>query len=254
MGCVYLHGVPGGPGECGLALSGETTARILAPDRFAMAPGGSFTEMIDALVATILARFPEEPLHIVGFSLGARPALEAALRLDGRVSRVDLVSAAAPFELGDFLPDMAGRPIFEAARDRPAALKTMVSLQSAMGRFVPGMLFALLFRGASGPEATLADRPEFKTQMARVYARAYGVGRPGLLREIAASVEPWAARVADLAAPVRVHHGVEDRWTPAAMGSAFRRLWPQTCRIEHYEGLGHYSTAMRVLPRLVGAA
>ena len=65
--------------------------------------------------------------------------------------------------------------------------------------------------------------------------------------------EPWSDRLAGLDVPVRLHHGASDGWTPPDMAEALRRALPRGCEVEILDGLGHYSTAARVLADLAAA-
>ena len=116
-GVIYLHGAPGGPLELQLFgdPAGDGGARFHAPDRSTFAPDLAFGAYIDRLAEDIAARF-DGSLRLVGFSMGTFIALNLAQRLGDRISRIDLVSSAAPLSTGDYLPAMAGAAVFRMAR------------------------------------------------------------------------------------------------------------------------------------------
>ena len=94
----FCHGVPGGPEDASLlGIEG-----VAAPDLFAAAPLAQF----DAATAGA----PDGSVHLVGFSIGAMVALRLAASRPDKVGKVTLISPAAPLNLGDFLPAMAGKP------------------------------------------------------------------------------------------------------------------------------------------------
>lgn len=117
MRTLYLHGAPGSPSEP--ALFGPAPGAWFAPDRFLQHPRLGFGRYLDALTGEIEAWASGDGLRLVGFSAGARIALEIAARLPASVTRLELISPAAPFELGDFTPRMEGRQVFTLARRAP---------------------------------------------------------------------------------------------------------------------------------------
>ena len=100
---LYAHGTPGSAAE--LSTS-PFTAPILAPHTRLTAP-----------------------THIVAFSLGAYRAIATAASQPEHVTRLTLISPAAPLELGDFLPHVAGRAVFRATRF-PPLLRALTAVQA----------------------------------------------------------------------------------------------------------------------------
>lgn len=223
---LYLHGLPGSGSE--LALTG-TQMEVL--DRNAP----SF--------AQLALRLPDGPLHLVGFSLGAACALRLAVLAPEKVARLTLISAAAPLDLGDFLPDMAGAPVFRMAHSA-ARMAALTSVQSALARVSPGLFLRLLMRGTDPSDAALMHR--HSAILRRAVQEGLGPGREAYLREIAAYVQPWARHLGHVACPVTLHHGTADRWAPPAMASALHEALPAS-RLQRHEGLGHYATLAAVL-------
>ena len=96
-GVAYLHGAPGGPREL-LLFGGESLVGrgiAYAPDRSACASDLPFHDYVDKLALDIAGRV-DGPIRLVGFSMGTFIALHVTERLGDRISRIDLVSAAAP--------------------------------------------------------------------------------------------------------------------------------------------------------------
>ena len=168
---VYFHGQPGSPAELGLVGAADLAARlgVQAADRALDDPAPGFQGRIAATAAALAAH--ASPVRLIGFSLGAFVAMEVALRLadtapDLPVS-LDLVSPAGPLALGDFLPRMAGGPVFRLARDAPAAFDALTAVQGLVAGLAPGWLVGRLFAGATGPEALpkLAINPNGRRQL-----------------------------------------------------------------------------------------
>lgn len=240
---VYLHGVPGGPAE--LALFGGTPfagCDLFAPDRLAATSGD-----IAALAAAIDARFAGRSVALVGFSLGAFVALQLAARLGDRVTRIDLVAAAAPLESGDYLGSMAGAPVFRAARDAPWRFAALLRAQALLARVAPGLLYRMVFARAAGADRALVGQPRFRAGIRAILAAALRDGAPGYRREVLAYVAPWSAILGTVSAPVTLWHGSEDNWTPAAMADALAAALPNVAAVNRLAGLSHYSTLAHVL-------
>ena len=239
---IYLHGVPGGPGE--RALFGDAPA-LYCPDRFALAPGGDAAAMVDALAAQLVARFGQAPLHLIAFSLGSRVAFELAARLGAQVVRLDLIAAAAPLTLGDFLGSMAGGPVFAMARDHPRRFAALVRMQHWLARLAPALLVRLLFASASGGDVALARDPGFRARLAAMLRGCFAGN--GYAREITAYVRDAPPSLAALHCEVRLWHGTADSWSPPAMAEALVAALPPGAAIRWFDGLSHYSTLRAVI-------
>ena len=117
---VYFHGIPGSALELSLVADFQPPdTQVFAPDRCADSPDLDFQAYCDVLAARIIWMFPSDPIDLVGFSLGARLAIELGIRLGDRIGAVDLIAPAAPPECGVALADMAGGAVFRLARDAP---------------------------------------------------------------------------------------------------------------------------------------
>lgn len=245
MQWVYLHGFPGGPEEC--ALFGGTPTGFVAPDRRHDAPHLGFDAYCDHLAQHIDAATDSDPLGLIGFSLGARLALEMADRLGSRVAQVVLVSAAAPLEFGDFLHDMAGHPVFRTAQMSGLLLRWLCAGQSGLARFAPDRLVDALFASARGADVQLAQDRDFRAGLKAMLALSLRNGAHGYRREVRAYVEPWGPLVSRIAAPISIWHGLEDGWAPPAMARALADALPNVRDIHLLPGQSHYSTLAAVL-------
>lgn len=244
---VYLHGFPGGPGE--LALFGAPppwAARALVPDRAADRTDLSAAAYFDDLAGRADRHAGGGALHLVGFSLGARVALELAARLGARVARVDLVSPAGPLDGSDHLNHMAGKAVFGMAMSRPRLFGVQTAIQGLIARNRPGILYRALF-GAGG-EAGM-DAPGFPGRVTDLLRACFVQGNAGYTREVLAYVAPWSGLPARVTAPVTLWQGSADGWTPPRMAERLMTLLPDA-QIRRAEGKGHYGTLHDALARL----
>ncbi|EEW26861.1 alpha/beta fold hydrolase [Rhodobacter ferrooxidans] len=244
---LYFHGLPGSPSElAALGLPDDApalhpVARLSLLDKAADHAAG-----IDALAAAIAKNHPQGPLHLVGFSLGAMTALMVAARLGARVEKIELISAAAPLELGDFLPQMAGRAVFKAARDGGLKFTALMAAERAFAHKMPLHLFNTLFAGANGADAALATQPRFKTGIAACIRGCVVDHLPAYKAELLAYAHPWATVLDGITTPVTLWHGSDDTWTPVAMAQVMQARLPNATLIE-LPGLSHYATLIEVL-------
>jgi pimeloyl-ACP methyl ester carboxylesterase len=248
MRTIYLHGAPGSPAE--LEGFGAPTPGWSAPDRFVDRVDLPFSAYLDVFARDLEAAADAAPLRLVGFSAGARVALEIAGRLKGRVSRIELISPVAPFELGAFLPRMAGRNLFALARGAPYLFPGVTWLMSRLGDGWPKQLFNLVFADPAGADAALVRDPSFAAAALASLRRSNGPGAPGYAREILACVRPWDVDLATIEVPVRIWQGSVDNWTPPDMAGALQARLPNAEPMRLLAGLSHYSTLRHALGEL----
>lgn len=240
---LYFHGLPGSSAE----LSGfgpELAAR--AAHFHVVTRGGDFARLAEG----VAARFPDGPLRLVGFSLGAQAALRVAPLLGERVERIDLVSPAAPLQLGDFLGGMAGAPVFRAAQAGRAAFAALTFVQAQAARIAPRKMAAALMAKAKGEDRTLAADPRFIDSLSQSLRHSLIDNRLAYMAEIRAYVGDWRAELAKVHQPVCIWHGSEDDWTPPAMAVALAAALPSRHELAVIDGLSHFSTLRHYLAHL----
>lgn len=237
---LYFHGLPGSAAE--LQGFGPTIAARASAFHVA-ARGGDFALLARAMAA----RFPDAPLHLVGFSLGAHAALRVALLLGERVARIDLASPAAPLQLGDFLSGMAGAPVFRAALAGRCPFALLTGMQAQAARLAPAKLAAALMAKAKGEDRALADDPRFIAALAQSLRHSLLEERVAYMAEIRAYVGDWRADLAQVQQPVSIWQGSEDDWTPPAMADALAAALPAQPQVMLLPGLSHFSTLRHYL-------
>lgn len=232
---IYFHGLPGSAAElAGFGPEVETRAAGLH-----VAARGTD---LASLAAGLAARFAQEPLHLVGFSLGAAAALRVAPLLAERVVQIDLVAPAAPLQLGDFLKGMAGAPVFRAALAGRLPLAALTLVQAQVARLAPERMAAALMARAKGKDRALAADPRFIAALAQSLRHSLLDRREPYMAEICAYVSDWRGDLARVHQPVRIWQGSEDDWTPPAMAEALAAALPTGPKVTMLPGLSHFST------------
>ncbi len=215
---------------------------IFAPDRRNDAPDLDFPDYVDHLSQTIVERFPHGPLTLIGFSAGARMALELSVKLGDRVDDIILISAAAPLQSGNFLDDMAGRMVFVAAQRSSFGFTALTAMQSVLARLAPSTLYHKVFSTAAGADAALKSHALFKQVVQSIIVKTLQSGAAGYQREIQAYVQQWGEVLPRVTAPVTIWHGTADNWTPITMAEALINMLPNIAAVHRMDGLSHYST------------
>ncbi len=241
---IYFHGMPGSADELAF-LDAGACADIWAPDRVRDAPQLQFQEYLTHLELGIRHRFPAGPLHLIGFSLGARMALEMAARLGERVEKIDLVSAAAPLECGVDLNAMAGGRVFRLARDAPRRFALLTTAQHFLSSLSSALTFRLIFSSVKGGDIALAKDPDFRQILERALRTSFSSSRNGYLREMIAYVAPWTEILARVKAPVTLWHGSDDNWSPPQMSDWLASKLQCVAAHHILDGQSHYSTLKR---------
>jgi len=229
---LFLHGWPGGPGDA--AIAGGAGWQV--PDLAADGPDP------EGAARAALARMGPDPVHVIGFSLGAMLALKLAAAEPERVTRLTLISAAGPLQLGDFLGDMAGAPVFRAARAGRAPLWLVIRAQAALLRVAPGRLLALVFAGCPPEEAALVREPDTRATVLAGLRAALIAAPAAYSAVLRAYVRDWRPVLEGVACPVTLWHGTRDGWAPPAMAEALAGALPGPVTVHRVPGGSHYTT------------
>lgn len=252
---VYFHGAPGAPEEC-LLFDQQGRAEglsFVSLDRFAAEPSLQGEGYFRALAVEILACAGTARVHFVGFSIGCFVALQTCRHMQGRVAGVQLISAAAPLEAGDFLPDMAGQQIFRLARNWPLPFRLLSTWQALLARYAPGFLFNMLFATAQAADRELLENSQFRQQTIEQLRHCFSEGLAGYERDVRAYVQPWSSSLAAIKMPVRIWHGADDNWSPKAMADYLGVALTNCQKISIISGLSHYSCLQQVVPEVCAA-
>lgn len=241
---LYFHGIPGDAGELGLFGDGSTPHLdgVRCIDRTSTNSNAHPETYFKDLADAIQQLYPETTLRLIGFSLGASAALRIAPFLGDQVSRIDLVSAAAPLTLGSYLDTMAGGPVFKLARSSPLLFRALAKAQSLTALIAPGMLYDALFASAQGADKALSQQPDFKAAMVAILRNSLGAGHSTYHREIALYVKGWETELDHVTQPVTLYHGQLDNWSPVAMAHHLEQRLPRVETVCLLDGLSHYTT------------
>ena len=220
---VYIHGLPGSPRELDFA-GARDRFRTVSPFPDSMAE---------------LAETPHA-LSIHAFSLGAFAALRFAAEFPDKVVSLTLISPAAPLELGDFLPDMAGGVVFRTAMLSPVLFRALSAVQALAVRADPARVLDLMFGSSAPTERTLAHAPDTRAVFENGLRHTFLHHRRAYTDTVLQYVRPWADTLQHVHVPARIVAGTDDTWTPPAMVEALAGALPSRPTLKWVEGAGHY--------------
>lgn len=250
---IYFHGAPGSPQECAVfdPYGKQQGLTLLCFDRFALDTALDEQAYYQVLAAAILQKTAGQAVDIIGFSIGAFVALQVCRYLPPEaVRKLHLVSAAAPLDAGHFIEAMAGKPVFQLAKNLPALFIGLSYWQKLLAKFSPPTLYRLLFASASGEDKVLAANPEFKALMTQVLRECFVGNVKGYTRDIRAYVQAWATMLGEITCDTYIWHGAEDNWSPKEMADYLAKAILGCVRCEIMENTSHYSTLYAVFSRL----
>jgi 2-succinyl-6-hydroxy-2,4-cyclohexadiene-1-carboxylate synthase len=220
---LALHGFTGSPDSWGFLA--ESALAVIAPGLVGHAGSteaarvSSFEDEVERL--SELAP-PAEPVHLVGYSLGARLALGIALRHPERVARLTLISGHA------------GLASEDDRRARRAADAVWVEL--LLGRGVLAFVDAWETQPLWATQAALPESARARRRVARLSHDAAGLARS--LRVTGLGEMPnYGNRLGELGMPVNVLAGeLDDKFSSLARSMAERLRRPT---LEVVPGAGH---------------
>ncbi|WP_420859597.1 alpha/beta fold hydrolase [Marivivens marinus] len=242
----FCHGMPGSKADATLLRKANPKLNIVAIDLLGFAPRDADLAFSKALNAEEVVA-EKDKIVLTGFSIGAMAAIKIAAAHPNIVSRLILISPAAPLSLGDFLPQMAGRTVFELALARPMLLRALTAFQGLIARWSPDRVVGLLFRNCGEAEKALLEDPDFKTSLTQALMESFVRCPDAYLAYINAYVSDWKDSLDLLTCPVELWHGSKDTWSPPQMSFALCNTFGEKAKLRLIEGTEHYSTMAQVI-------
>lgn len=241
----FCHGMPGSEHDVQLIQNVDENVQIFAPN---LLHTGSSDPISDVLTAfdKQTKGFANARINVVGFSIGAMVAIKIAAARPKRVGRLTLISPAAPLSLGNFLPNMAGKPVFTLAMNHPNALKILTFGQGLLSSVAPDFLIKQLFAKCGAAEQKLVDSPRFRNVIKRGFSNSFRQHSDAYVRFVRSYVEDWSADLSKINCPVELWHGDQDTWSPISMSYKLNEIIAGPSVVHSMQGKEHYSTLAAV--------
>lgn len=239
----YFHGVPGAAVEAAMLHQAALAQGIKLLVVARHLPQELYSEdYLQQLAQQVTQHAVGQPIHLLGFSIGACLALRVAARLGEQVAAVHLLSAAAPWEVTSNRVGMgAGRYTFAWAQHSPKLFRAFAGYQALLAKVSPRLLLNLLFAGAGGNDRELLHQSGTLDWLKAIQRDCFQHGIDNYARDIRLYVEPWAAELRDVTAAVNLWHGEADNWAPIAMSAYLQQQLPVVTAFTRCAGQAHYT-------------
>ena len=244
----YFHGAPGAIKEAVFLADAakQQHLHIISLHRFSIDSeilDNAYYQLLSDVIVKHMDTHVTQPkkVDLIGFSIGTHVALEVGKCLGDKVQTLHLVSAAAPLEAGDFLDNMAGKPVFQLAQKAPSILKLLTYWQYVLMKISPNIVFNMLFASAQGRDKDLMVEPEFRSAITGVLDTCFSNDRAGYVRDVISYITPWQDRLSSFKAPTHLWHGGSDNWSPVSMAHLLENQLPNCVAKHELDGASHYS-------------
>ena len=252
---IFCHGWPSSRTMAQLADQPARVlgVRIISPDRpgisgSSMQPDRKLSEW-PPIVERLIDHLEIGEFRMLAISGGAPYAYATAVAMPERVRAIAIVGGVIPFaELKDFkglLPLYRWMLAFYC--NRPRVLRRLfyltrpfLSLRAPI-RLRPLLLKMLLLRPCDA--ASLRDNAAFEA-IFESQRRAWRGSVEGVLIDARIYAQPWGFAIEDIAVPVRLWHGKEDRAFAVRLAEEIANRLPN-CTSRFIQDEGHYSLPIR---------
>jgi pimeloyl-ACP methyl ester carboxylesterase len=184
-------------------------------------PGRSVSD-VAADTSDVLDHLGLSDFVTLGWSGGGPHALACAALLPGRCRAAATLAGVAPYPAAglDWSAGMGPENVeeFAAAVESPSACAAILEPQVGQLSSVTGEQVADALGGLVSDVDRAALTGEFADMTAAAFRAAVSTGISGWLDDDLAFVKPWGFDVADIAVPVAVWQGAQDRMVPFAHG------------------------------------
>jgi len=256
---LLLHGTPGsrrGPRPRGIVLH-RLGIRLITYDRpgYGDSPRIEGRNVADAAqdVLAIVSKLEIERFGVVGRSGGGPHALACGAdeKLRDRITRIAVLVSLAPTDAPDWYEGMNddNRAAFGRAVSDTATLETEIRRRAKETMADPDYLLTIL-----GAQMTVADRQVVSDAALRrllrmSYRDALKNGEDGWIDDVLALRRVWKVNLRAIDAPVKLWHGKDDTFAPAAH-STYLAAAIDGAELDLRDGAAHFD-AMPELPRIL---
>ncbi|MEO9461319.1 MAG: alpha/beta hydrolase [Marinomonas sp.] len=252
MQTLYFHGSPGSAAELSL-FGAERPDGFTVPNRQGVPKVRGFEQRLDYWASLADEMAQHGALTIAGFSMGGYLALSVAARMQSSDVPVHLIAPAAPFQSGDYMDRLNGKPIFKLAQTSGVLLRAVVAMQSLACRTLPALVARQLFAASKGGDALLAKDAQFMEQAAENLRQGVGRGSAQFCEEVLSAVEDWRGLLAEVHNPVSIWHGDADNWAVPEMSDYLAANLPNLAAHNRLAGVSHYSALQHYLSQVVNS-
>lgn len=202
-------------------------------------------------VALVADHYGLERFGILGVSGGTPYAIAAAGALNGRVTRLTVVSGVSPMTIPGALKGMnvANRALVGLSRISKTVARMSISAIASVWRAFPSMVSVWFGALLPKPDIAIVRRNEISVVLARNMREALRQGIRGAVTEFMLLVSDWSPLLERVTVPTSIWHGDEDTYVPPGMAEILsKRIKDSTFHI--VKGGGHFMIVDRLEPIL----
>ncbi|MFC4602343.1 alpha/beta fold hydrolase [Rhodococcus kronopolitis] len=224
------------------AAARELGLRIISPDRPGIGltdrlPGHDIVGWVRTDLTDLMDALELDRVCAMGWSAGGQRALAAAHVLGDRVERVAVVAGCLPVDDPRRRAELSAldQRLLRWSEDSVGLAKAFFRFTRLLASRAPRYLVKTSAAELEGDETgALAEHTAWFGK-----AMAEGSHDPaGQVDDYRAFGAPWGFEPEDVAVPVVIHHGTEDRLAPVAWADALGRRIPDAT-VTIYPGVGH---------------
>lgn len=241
----FCHGMPGSEHDARLLQHVDNDVCLITANLLEATSADPISDVLKDFDQGT-SEFADGKINVVGFSIGAMVAIKVVAARPKRVGRLTLISPAAPLSLGNFLPHMAGKPVFSLAMKHRGLLRALTVVQGLISSVAPGLLIRQLFAKCGEAEQALLDDPTFREVIAHGFSNSFRQSPEAYVGFVRSYVEDWSADLRRVTCPVELWHGDQDTWAPIAMSQQLQAVFGDTSQLNSVEDTEHYSTLAKV--------
>jgi pimeloyl-ACP methyl ester carboxylesterase len=188
---------------------------------------------------------------VMGWSCGGPYAAACGARLPARVTRVALLGSAVPLDLFGTTRGLTSddRLLLFLVRRRPAMAATLMRVM--IGDAAPGRLYQEMLRGFPRVDRAALKAMGPPAQAVAFVKESMRQGTDGCLQDYRIFGRPWDFELADVAVPVDIWEGAEDRTGPPDYRDLLLRELPEA-RLFLVPDEGHISLLAHRAEEILG--
>jgi pimeloyl-ACP methyl ester carboxylesterase len=191
-------------------------------------------------VAAFASELGLDRFAVAGWSSGGPHALACAVRLGPMVTRVGLLSSAAPFQgrrARTYL-DSSWRWIGWMAAHAPGMVRRFFDRMARRVQSDPEGVLDRSIREMPPADRLLMEEPAVRAMVLEATLEAFAQGGVGVASDAIAVARHWGFELAEVETPVLLWHGEDDRTWPPAVGRYLAAGLPR-CQATFLPGQGH---------------
>jgi pimeloyl-ACP methyl ester carboxylesterase len=259
----YFHGWPGSRLDPipAVAAAERAGVRLLSVDRpgFGLSDPSPGRRLMDwpADVSQLADRLRLDRFSVLGWSGGGPSVAVCAMTLADRLDAAGIVAGWGP--MGErSLRKQAGsdRVMLGLAARSPVLLGPIMGLMALAGRRLPDrFLIGIVAQDLADRDKQVLADPEIAAAAVASGREAFVQGGVGAADDLKTAVGSWGFQLEDIAMPVHLWQGSEDRAVPPPVMAEYQSRLPHNTFVE-FPGEGHlifYTRAEEIFRTLIGA-